>query len=263
MTNWTLILSFFKTLPLEHLERCLYSLSRQTVKPSELLLFDNASGCSTWAIKAVLDKHFKAEQWVVYHARHNGGRTLSWANNSAIRLARNDTFVFTRADYIYDFHFCERMLREQVGNPMHYATAWMWGMSHADLEVFNWRQNPQVLLAHSQGARPERNSHLDGPTFCTTKQAMEAGRWYDEGLVGWGYDQQDLQKEMVRAGVIMKVIPEFLYFHMHHDIDDMQTDDAARAGWLKSPRRQAEIRAEEARLEKAKIWYNRLLRRKP
>jgi hypothetical protein len=253
--KWTLIMSMFRPLTVEHLERSLYSLSRQTVKPDEFLFFDNNSGHNA-NILAEISKHFTASDWTTYFVKHgNQNRTLSWANNRAIQLSNTDTFVFARADFIYDFRFCERVLLEHTNDPMSYATSWMWGMNYLDpnppdLESFNWRENPQNLLKNDIGARPERASHQDGPTFCTSKKAMEAAGWYDETLVGWGFDQQDLQTQMMRNGVKMKVIPEFLYFHMDHPPGPEGRDPVkAKEIWLKSPRRLPEILAEEARLK--------------
>lgn len=260
---FTLVFSMFRTLSLVHLERSLYSLSKQAVKPAEMILFDNQSGFTQGQILVEVGKHFDAKDWVIYTARHDGkDKTLSWANNRAIRLATHDTFIFTRADFIYDFRFCERVLLTYANEPMSYATSWMYGMPDKDLEQFQWRNNPQNLLANS-GFRPERASHIDGPTFCTSKQAMNAAGWYDETLVGWGLDQQDLQQHMMRNGVEMKVIQEYLYFHQGHEVDAGQRDlERAKQVWLKSPRRIPEIIAEEKRLKIKNRWYNRLLKRK-
>jgi hypothetical protein len=249
--EWSFVLSFFKSLNLDHLERCLYSLSRQTIAcpPKEFILFDNNSGFTPEEIISVLQKHFKVEEWVVYFARHNGGRTLSWSNNSAIRLARCETFMLVRADFIYDFRFFEKMLLAYNNEPMSYVTSWMYGLPENDYEQFAWRLNPQNLLANS-GFRPERVSQIDGPTFCTSKKAMDAAGWYDEALVGWGFDQQDLQQHMIRNGVQMKVYEEYLYFHQGHEVEPGQRDiERAREVWKKSPRRRPEILAEEARIK--------------
>lgn len=249
--EWSLVLSFFKSLNLDHLERCLYSLSRQTVAcpPKEFILFDNASGFTQEEIISVIRKQFKVDDWVIYFVRHSGGRTLSWANNSAIRLARCETFMLLRADFIYDYRFCEKMLLAYNNEPMSYVTSWMYGMPENDYEQFGWRNNPQNLLANS-GFRPERVSQIDGPTFCASKKAMDAAGWYDEFLVGWGFDQQDLQQQMIRNGVQMKIYEEYLYFHQGHEVDPGQRDiERAKAEWAKSPRRRPEILAEEARIK--------------
>lgn len=245
--KWTIIMSMFRPLTMEYLERSLYSIARQTVMPDEFILFDNNSAYSQNQIEKELWRHFYAPAWLVVSSKHDDPlKTLSWANNAAIRLSTTDTFVFCRADFIYDYTFCERVLAEYSGDPMSYATCWMWGMNYLDpnppdLESFNWRENPQNLLKNDVGARPEKAAHLDGPTFCTSKNAMEAAGWYDESLHRWGLQQQDIQIQMARRGVKMKVIPEFLYFHMDHPatfggVDDRNTERAF-AEWKASPRR--------------------------
>lgn len=255
--KFTLVFSMFRTLSLVHLERSLYSLSKQAVKPAEMILFDNNSGFAEAQILGTLQRHFKVEDWTCYFVRHDGkGKTLSWANNRAIRLATYDTFIFVRADFIYDFRFCERMLLAYANTPMNYATSWMYRMPDIDLEQFQWRNNPQNLLANSR-IPPEWASHIDGPTFCTSKQAMDAAGWHDEALIGWGFDQQDLQTQMVRRGVNMKVIQEYLYFHQHHEVGPEDRNlERATADWAKSPRRIPEILEAERkiRLEKLKVW---------
>lgn len=250
--EWSLVFSFFRTLSLVHLERSLYSLSKQIVAcpPKDFVFFDNQSNFNPDEIMAVVAKHFDVNQWVFYFCRHDGsGRTLSWANNSAIRLARCETFIFCRADFIYDFRFLEKMLLAYKNEPMSYVTSWMYGMPDKGLEQFGWRNNPQNLLANS-GFRPERVSQIDGPTFCTSKIAMNAADWYDETLIGWGLDQQDLQQQMIRKGVQFKVYEEYLYFHQGHEVDAGQRDLVrAQEVWKKSPRRIPEILAEEARIK--------------
>lgn len=269
--NWTLIFTFQKRLTLAHLERSLYSLSRQTVKPSAFVFFDNNSDFSPESINQVVSQYFHPDTVEFYFCKHHrNDRTLSWCANTAIRMTATEHFIMTRADFIYDFGFCQEMLRCHRFEPMSYVTSWMFYMPyltpgathgtvdhHADLEPLNWRENPQRLLQNNgPGCREERAGHQDGPCYCTSKTAMEAAGWYDETLIGWGFDQQDLQTTMMRKGVAMKVAAEFLYFHMEHDVG-VRDVERAKEIWLKSPRRPAEILAEEKRLkdlQESKRW---------
>jgi hypothetical protein len=257
----TLVFTFFRTLTLTHLEHSLYSLSRQSILPNDLLFFDNNTVFSEDKIRSVIAQHFPISRWAMYFAKHgNTSKQLSWNNNAAIRFADTETFILTRADFIYDFDFCKRLLLEYEGDPMNYATSWMLQMHHfvaqpceandfaSSLDEFNWREKPSALL-HNLNSRAECVSHIDGPNFCTSKRAMQAAGWYDETLALWGFNQQDLQTQMVQNGVKMKVIPECLAFHMHHaGPRDM---DRAKKEWEKSPRRVPEILKEEARLKTA------------
>jgi len=245
----TLVLVFFPTLTLAHLERSLFSLSRQTVLPEKLLFFDNNTPFSPEAIHRVIADHFSLKHWALYHAKHgNPMRQLSWGNNAAIRMAETEVVILVRADIIYDFTFCERVSAAYADEAMSYVAAWMWFMNDtSNLEKLSWRTNPQKLLTNIKyGARMERAVHIDGASFCTSKTAMAAGGWYDEELAEWGFNQQDLQTQMTRAGVKMKTIPECLSFHMFHPGDrDM---DRAKREWQHSSRRVPDILAEEKRL---------------
>lgn len=253
--KWTLILSYFRSLSLAHLERSLYSLSRQTVQPDELLFFDNNSPEAEFDLRCTIGRHYSVKDWALYFMKHGDNtKTLAWGNNRAIQLANTETYIFARADFIYAFDYCERVLAaHEAAGPLSLAASWHWGMpyysgaTHAtvdhgqDLEPLNWREDPQRLTQNRQGARPEHNVHIDSPTHCTSKAAMAAGGWYDETLHGWGYDHSSLQIAMARSGVQFRIIPEYLLFHMEHDCGqeawDAREHDRARAQWCASPRR--------------------------
>lgn len=253
----TLVFTFFHTLTLAHLERSLFSLARQTLLPDKLLFFDNNSPFSPEAIERVISQQFNINQWALYYAKHaNPMRQYSWRNNAAIRFSETDVFIVASADYIYDFDFCKKLLSAYADEPMSYAAAWTWQMNYAngidpdvDLESFNWRSNPKNLMSNISGSRMERAVHIDGPCFCSSKQAMDAAGWYDEELAQWGFNQQDLQAQMVRKGVKMKVVSECLHFHMQHSGErDMER---AKQEWAHSSRRVPDILAEEQRLKMA------------
>ena len=242
--KWSLVFTFFRSLSLAHLERSLYSLSRQTIKPDELLFFDNNTKFSEQEIKEVIAKHFRLEDWKLHFAKHGDPRktSASWGQNTAIRLAIHDVFILGKADCIYDFNFCERLVstfaqQSHYGNnPMHFVASYLFQMpflskaSHqlvdhaADLEPLNWRENPQRLLANDIGAQRHTAATEDAASHCTTKQAMGLAGWYDEELIGWGFWQIVLQSDMRQRGVKFHVIPEFLYFHMLHQIEVGERD---------------------------------------
>lgn len=251
--RWSLVYSVFKTLSLAHLERSLYSLSRQTVKADQMILFDNNSGFSEQEVLEVIQKHFDLSDWTAYFCRHiDSKKTLSWANNHAIRLADYDTFIFCRADFIYDFTFFEKMLSAFGQGPLTFASSWIFWMEylsrlpehlvdHAeDLEPLRWREDPKRLLLNTYKSTETRFSDHDGPSFCTTQRAMELAGWYDEKLYGWGFDQQDLQQRMIDSGITMKIVEEVLYYHMFHLLSDGERDLAkAKRIWDESrPKRQ-------------------------
>jgi hypothetical protein len=222
--NWTLILTCYHTLEVEHLERSLYSLSKQTVMSKYRVFFDATSQIPRLTIRDLLDKYLKVHEWncCIEEDGDPAKRNLSWNNNAAIRMAPTQVFVLCRADFVYDFTFCEKVLAAYANEPMSYATSWMFMMPAVqDLDSLGWRENPQRLLENNAGVTSKqiecwKMADKDGPSFCTSKQACEAAGWYDESFTSWGFSQQDIQSRMRAAGVKMKVIPEWLFFHMFH-----------------------------------------------
>jgi hypothetical protein len=261
--KWTLVYRFYKSLTLAHLERSLYSISRQTVKPDQMVFFDNNSMFSEEEIMRVVAQHFKIEDWTFYFARHHDQKkTLSWSNNRAIALSDNDHFILARADFIYTFDCFERWFAVYDANLPAFVSSWIYWMGYyadvndgtvdhaSDLEPLNWREDPKRLLSHRKDAIETKFSEHDGPSFLTSKRAMDLCGWYDEALYGWGFDQQDMQQKMIEAGVSMRVIPEFMLFHILHQVAKFDRDlEKALKIWLSSPRQAPGILAEERRIK--------------
>ncbi len=263
--NFSLVYTFFRTLSLAHLERSLYSLSRQTVLPEDLVFFENNTIFSEDEILGVLDKHFDRNRWRFFFNKHGDPRktSASWCQNHAIKLAKHDVFVLGKADLIYSFDFCDRVTQTFAyhsgygTDPMHFTTSHLYQMAyhsengkpheevdHAkDLESLNWREDPQRLHQNKGGDYGGCQYHTqtqgDAPSFCTTKTAMNSADWYDEDLVGWGYWQISLQSDMAAKGVQFHVIPETLMFHMLHKIEGPErSQELGMQDFNKSRRRQ-------------------------
>lgn len=263
MMKWSMVFTFFRTLSLAHLERSLYSLSRQTVLPEDMVFFENNTDFSEDEIKAVVAKHFKLDRWSFYFNKHRDPRktSASWCQNKAIKLAKHEIFILGKADLIYDFNFCQVMVdtfayHSHYGNdPLHFSTchlmqmAYLSGLPHdtvdhaADLEPLNWREDVQRLHKNKGGDYGGSQYHTqtgcDAPSFCTTKSAMAAVDWYDEDLIGWGYWQQSLQGDMLAKGIKFHVVPEVLMFHMLHSIEGPErSQQLGMAEFNRSRRRQ-------------------------
>jgi len=248
--KWSLVYTFFRTLSLAHLERSLYSLSKQTVQPDELIFFENNTDFSEEEILKVLDLHFNRNRWRISFNKHKDPRktSASWCQNRAIQLASNDVFILGKADLIYDFKFCEKLTETFAyhshygGQPMNFTTCHLMQMAYlsalphetvdhaADLEPLNWREDVQRLHKNTGGdyggSQYQTQTQGDAPSFCTTQTAMAEVDWYDEDLLGWGYWQMSLQWDMQAKGVQFHVIPETLMFHMLHSIEGPERSQA-------------------------------------
>src|SRR6187455_2540109 len=102
--TWSLIFTFFRSLTLDHLERSLYSLSKQTISPDCWLFFENNTDYSESEIKRVIAKHFDVDKLRFSFNKHGdpAKTTASWCQNTAIRMAKHDVFILAKADCIYD-----------------------------------------------------------------------------------------------------------------------------------------------------------------
>jgi len=236
--NWSLVYTFFRTLSIDHLERSIYTISKQTALPEDLIFFENNTDFSEDQIKEVVSKHFDLNRWKFFFNKHGDSRkTASWCQNTAIKLAQHDVFILGKADLIYDFNFCKRLVdtfayHSHYGNqPMHFSTSHLMQMGYlsaapheevdhaADLEPLNWREDVQRLHQNNKHSQYHTATDGDAASYCTSKSAMESVNWYDEDLVGWGFWQLSLQTDMQAKGVQFHVIPECLMFHMLHKIE--------------------------------------------
>lgn len=230
---WSLVFNSFKSLSLAHVERSLFSLSKQTVLPTDFIFFDNDSGIPKGQIVELLEKYCRQHQkfeWRFDEHHEPAKMNASYAQNKSIKMAKQDTFIFTKADCVYAEDFCEKLLAQKTDNPMEFVAPWMLQMNywsehskpheqvdHAkDLEGLNWREDVRRL--NQVPGQLHNHAWMDAPNFCTTKQAMERAGWYDEALHSWTIWQLDLQSNMHKRGINVKVIEEVLVFHMQHPI---------------------------------------------
>ncbi len=229
--TFTTVHTFFRGLELPHLERSLFSLSKQSVKPDEFVFYDNDTTFSENEIRNIL-KMYLPDTAVVVLDKHGdaNNRNASYCQNRAIKMSSNDTFIFTKSDCIFREDFYEKVLAQKTDNPMEFIATWMVQMNyhtetgkpheqvnHAkDLEITGWREDVKRLAVVTGQFNP--HGGVDAPCFCTTKQAMESVRYYDEHLRGWTLWQPELQSNMRKKGVAIKVVEEVCVYHMLHPI---------------------------------------------
>lgn len=228
----SLVFIFYRTLDLDHLERAIYSLARQTGLglASELVFVDNNTAYEPEAIRAVVEPHFQ-EPFVKYHFLKHGvdSRRHSWSANYGIRAAANEDFFFTRADFILMEDCLERMaMTARESQQPALATGWGWYLArsadeaglHIDVpyEDYDWRNNVRALLQYPSSLR-FHDTALDAGVFVTSKAAIELGGWYDEAMINFGFQQSTLQRHMSNAGVYMVAIEDYLFCHQHHAAD--------------------------------------------
>lgn len=233
MSEWTLLLILWRGLPLAHLERSMFTLSKQTKRPTYKILFDNNSGYSYDDLQFAVKDHTDLSDWTVYSCRYNTvGRALSWNHNRAFRLCDTETFIMTRADCLFHSSLFHRLLKSHSFGGPSFSTSWVWNMpyysheqdgfvNHADdLEPLRWRHGINRLCMNRAAYSRHIHTWRDTPAFCSDKKTVEMIGGYDERhFTCWGFDQQDFQGRLRNAGVQIRVIKRFLTFHMNHPAD--------------------------------------------
>lgn len=253
MNQFSLVFTFFRSLSLHHLEKSLYSLSKQTVMPDDWILYDNNTRFTPEEIQSVVALHFDLGKLRIVHDKHGDNlKGAAYCHNKAIPMAKHDTFILARGDLIYDFTYCERVLEAYADDPNNYAATWLFQMPFlskasydkvdyaTELESLNWREDPKRLLLNSDGAQEHKAAELDSASFCMSKQAFYAVEGYDEFLTGWSLWGMSFQTELRRRGIQFKIVQEFLYFHFMHPLppeEGERDQKKAHAQWHKSPRR--------------------------
>lgn len=228
----SIVFVFYQTLDLDHLERAIFSLAKQTglSRASELVFVDNNTVYDPAAIQTVVEM-FEWPFPICYHWCKHGddNRRHSWSANFGIRAATNELFFFTRADFILMEDCLERMAAAALdGAQPALATSWGWYLAreeeHAGLkaevpyETYGWRQDARALFRHPS-ALQFRETALDAGVFVTSKKAMALGGWYDELMINFGFQQSTLQRRMRNAGVRMTAVEDYLFCHQHHAAD--------------------------------------------
>lgn len=237
--KWTLILRFWNDLPLAHFERCMFTLSNQTIHPTRKILFDNNSGYSYDDLQFAVRNHTDLSKWDYYGSRYGGStRGNAWGNNVGVRLCDTDTFIMVRSDCLYHSSLCYRMLRSYHGNPNNYVVPWTWMMpyySHdsngfddsngfvnhsCDLEPLRWRDGINRLFMNQAVWSRHIHSWQESGTFCCSKRSVAlVDGWDDKHFTRWGLEQRDFQSRLRGAGVKTIVIRRYLVFHMMHPAD--------------------------------------------
>ena len=234
----SIVFTFYRTLDLNHLERAITSLAKQTIWPlndpkDELLFVDNNTEYDEADIRGVIEPHFKYP-FLNYHSCKHGdpNKRHSWSANYGIRHARNSKIFFTRADYILMEDAIEKM--DAIWKEGRFVSGWCWQMGckrqevadrlclvydkDPEYESYAWRSNVRNLLQHPN-AHSFPETDMDAGTYMTSKAAMKVGGWYDEAMIGFGYQQSTLQRRMAEGGIAMMVVPEYLFCHQHHEAE--------------------------------------------
>lgn len=220
----TIVLTYFKSLSLDHLRAALYSIKRQAFleQAVELVVVDNDTTDTQPEIAACINKvGFDLPTRLLSYKHGDANKTHSWSANTAVRAAERTNWIFfTRADYILDPTMllqCLQMAATRTKGWDGFVTGdCYWLHTGIDaVEVTDWRTVGAVRLREQPGAIAA-HSVVDAGVWLTTKAAFEKVGGLEEGLTAWGHAQTHFQWKLFKSGTEIVRIPSVLYYHPMH-----------------------------------------------
>jgi GT2 family glycosyltransferase len=219
----TVVLTYFKSLSLDHLRAALHSVHKQAflAQARELVVVDNDTADTQPEIAACINEvPFAIPTRLLSFKHGDGSRTHSWSANVAFRAARTDWTFFTRADYLLD----PSMLLQCLLAAGDHGAGWDGFVTgdcywmHTDIaacERTAWRQSGTAALRTLPGT-VAAHSAIDSGVWLTTRAAFDKVGGFEEGLTAWGHAQTHFQWKLHTAGTEIVRIPQVLYYHPHH-----------------------------------------------
>lgn len=228
---------FFRTLRLEHLDAAWYSLSRQDFTGVQSVQFlDNNTEYTEAEIEAVLVRYPLPVPLVIHYAKHGDPtKTQSWSCNKAVSLCSADWVFLMRADFLIDddclARFVEsRDLFSMMSGDRSFVTSWCQQMGYDDalsntdalaaytLPDAPWRTDPKGLkgLVGTVPSHMFQSTDKDAGVWLIKRELVSEVGGLNERMSSWGYQQQVFQRALMRAGVQIIVIPDYLFHHQHH-----------------------------------------------
>lgn len=218
----------------EALTLCVRSLFRQTLLPDEIIIADDGSGESTKRAVVALTE---AAPCPVKHVWHeDNGFRLSEIRNKAIAAAESEYIIQVDGDCILERHFVEDHMSlarngyfvcgsrvklpadESASLLARYETAEAGDIRVKPSSPFftnSLRIAPlRMAMARLYG---RRLGHMRGCNMAFWRSDLILVNGYNEGLSGWGHEDQELAWRLKFAGIKKKCL-KFggVCYHLHH-----------------------------------------------
>lgn len=222
----TICLTYFKSLALANLAAALHSVRRQDLScVDSIVVVDNDTADSATAIRAEVDaQRFPIPTRVLSFKHGDPSRTHSWSTNAAVREATAPWVLFTRADYILDFHLVKRFVQgigkkeydlQGPWNGFVTANVYHLNVDVGECERTAWRREGTDALRALPGVENDYTI-IDAGVWMARKSAFDRIGGMDEGLTAWGHAQTYFQHLLHVSGVEFVRIPEPLFYHPLH-----------------------------------------------
>lgn len=211
---------------------CLESTGRQTVLPDEVIIADDGSDERTKAVVA----HFKATLPVpVKHVWHpDAGFQKTIILNKAVAASASDYIIQIDGDVILNKHFisdhlacCEpdafiRGTRAMLSSEL---TDKILNDNNITLSPFvkgigNWNNALRYFPLRWLGCRKEMSSRsVRGSNLSYWKNDFIKVNGYNNNLIGWGHEDEELAARFINNGIIKKIVKfAAVQYHLYHHV---------------------------------------------
>lgn len=213
------------------LKLCLQSIIYQTVLPDEVIIADDGSGLQTKALIAYFQERFPVRLMHVWHEDKGFRKTVIL--NKAIKEASGkyiiqiDGDVILNKNFIADHIFLAEkgcfvrgsrgMLTPQKTKQLIFnkksvkLNCWSAGILNRN-NVFRSKRLAAIIAKRSLSSRSVRGSNL-----AFWKKDFEMVNGYNNNLLGWGHEDEELATRFTNKGIYKKVVKlAAVQYHLHH-----------------------------------------------
>ncbi len=230
----SIIISFYERL--EHLRHCLDSLKLCSQDFDEVVITDDGSNED---IVSNLKKMISDYPFPIIHVwQPKNGFRVAAARNNGIRHAKGDYLIFIDCDFMVlsdtiKFHIKNASPKRFIAGAYKYLSedqtdkVFKSGISIELLDhLYSQIPDKEIITAHRRSIKRTILMQLHlvsykkqslGGHFSIYRKDIEYINGYDESFVGWGGEDEDLGKRLVRAGIYSKLTFRYArVLHMWH-----------------------------------------------
>ncbi|MDR1813898.1 MAG: glycosyltransferase [Tannerella sp.] len=223
-SNVTLIIASYNR-PL-HLERTLYSVSRQTVLPEQIIVADDGSDLD---IEGVITEYregrLKRTRIDLVSQEHQGFRKCALLNK-ALRAAIGEYIIHTDGDMFLEKHFIEDHLRLAKPRRIVGGGRAKLNSSFGDISkfkgltfsnIFHFSRPLRLIRGFSVPYFHSRHVNAVGNNMSYYKSDVLAVNGYDEDIVDTGGEDVDISMRMTNNGCeLLRVSGKCIGYHLWH-----------------------------------------------
>ncbi|HXH99710.1 MAG TPA: glycosyltransferase family 2 protein [Sphingobacteriaceae bacterium] len=212
------------------LDICLYSVQNQAVLPGEIIIADDGSGDET---KSVIEKHQDLFKIPIKHIWHEDkGFRKSVILNKALIKSTNQYIIQIDGDVILDKNFVSDHLANAEHNTFIRGTRAMLSehktkkviiernitLSPFESGVGNWNNALRIPVLQWLGTRKEKSSRsVRGSNLSYWKDDFIRVNGYNNDLIGWGHEDEELAARFINNGNVKKIIKlSAVQYHLYH-----------------------------------------------